>query len=175
MQRAFEGRLGANPIAEGLNELGKITLVLLVLCLTCTPLKIVTGWNWPVRIRKTLGNYAFFYAAAHFLTYAGLDQVFDLSRILEDVTQRWFIIFGFAALVLMLPLAITSTKRMVARLGFRRWKLLHRLVYPATALAIAHLYLREKIDHGESLSYAAFVGVLLTVRVVAAVRTRSQL
>ena len=169
--RGATGRLGANPIAEALNALGLLALVLLVASLACTPLRRVTGWTWPPRVRRTLGLLAFAFAVLHVSVYAGLDQGLRLSAILADVVTRKFIFAGFAALVLMVPLAVTSTRASVRRLGFARWTKLHRLVYPAALLAVVHFIWRVKVDLREPLIYAAILAVLLAFRVLAAVRT----
>lgn len=166
--RGFGGQLGANPIATALNQLGLLALVFLIASLACTPLKAFLGWTWPIRIRRMLGLFAFFYASVHFLTYAGLDQVLDLKAIWSDVTQRKFIFVGFAALVLLIPLAITSTDAMVRRLGFKRWKLLHRLAYVAAGLAVIHFLWRVKKDLTQPLTYGALLALVLAARVVEA-------
>jgi sulfoxide reductase heme-binding subunit YedZ len=168
--RAMTGRLGADPIAEALNELGLLALVLLVASLFCTPLRRVTGWTWPARVRRTLGLLAFSFAALHVSVYAGLDQGLRLSAIWADVVKRQFIFVGFSAFVLMVPLALTSTKASVRRLGFARWTRLHRLVYPAAVLAVVHFIWRVKADLREPLIYAAVLSVPLLFRVVAAAR-----
>jgi sulfoxide reductase heme-binding subunit YedZ len=165
------GNLGANPIAEALNRLGLVALVLLVLSLACTPLKLVLDWNWPLRVRRMLGLQAFAYACLHVLTYAGLDQVLDFSAIAVDIAKRPFILVGFLAWLLMLPLALTSTTRMVQRLGFKRWKLLHRLAYLIALLGVVHFWLRVKADVSEPLAYGVVLGSLLLVRVVDALRS----
>ncbi len=166
--RGFAGQLGANPIATALNQLGLLALVFLIASLACTPLKAFLGWTWPIRIRRMLGLFAFFYASVHFLTYAGLDQVLDLKAIWSDVTQRKFIFVGFAALVLLIPLAITSTDAMVRRLGFKRWKLLHRLAYVAAGLAVIHFVWRVKKDLTQPLTYGTLLALVLAARVVEA-------
>src|SRR5262249_26351844 len=172
--RAFSGELGANPIATALNQLGLIALVFLLASLAATPLKRFLGWTWPIRIRRMLGLFAFFYASVHFLTYAGLDQVLDLKAIWADVTQRKFIFVGFAALLLLIPLAVTSTDAMVRRLGFNRWKLLHRLAYVAAGLAVIHFIWRVKKDLSQPLTYGAVLAVLLGARVVDAVAKKAK-
>jgi methionine sulfoxide reductase heme-binding subunit len=168
--RALLGDLGANPIAEALNRLGLSALVLLVLSLACTPLKTLFGWTWPMRIRRMLGLFAFFYATLHILTYAGLDQLLDWSAIWQDIAKRPFILVGFLAWLLLIPLALTSTKRSVQRLGFRRWKLLHRSVYLITALGVLHFIWRVKKDYSEPLGYAAVFTVLMLIRLAAAAK-----
>src|SRR5260221_6337425 len=152
---AARGRLGANPIATVLNQLGLLALLFLWASLACTPIKIVTGAKWPIRLRKTLGLTAFFCALAHFLVYVVLDQQLALRQILSEVVKRPFIAVGFAALVTMLPLALTSTKRSLQRMGPKRWQRLHRLAYVAALLGATRYLLRAKQDLNEpSLSAA---------------------
>ena len=164
--RAARGQLGANPIATGLNQLGLVALVFLVASLACTPLKLLFGWTWPIRIRRMLGLFAFFYALVHVATYSGIDQGFDWKAILADVTQRKFIFVGFAAFVLLIPLAATSTDKMVRRLGFARWKLLHRSAYVAAILGVIHFVWRVKKDLTQPAIFAALLAALLAVRIV---------
>lgn len=171
--RASQGTLGANPIAEVINELGLVSLILLVAGLACTPARWLFGWTWPIRIRRELGLLAFLYAVLHFLAYAVLDRGFDWQIVVEDVAQRPFITVGFLALVLLVPLAVTSTNGWVRRLGFRRWTLLHRLAYLAGLLAVIHFIWRVKIDLSQPLVYAAIIGALLLIRVAFWLRKRS--
>lgn len=170
--RAVLGRLGANPIAAALNELGLLALIFLWACLACTPLKIVFGWNWPIRLRKTLGLLAFFTALAHFAVYLVIDQQLRLAKVAEDLAKRPFIAVGFLALLLLLPLALTSTKKALQRLGFKAWKRLHRLVYVVGALAALHYLWRVKTHDGPPLIYGTVLVLLLGVRAVDAVRQR---
>jgi len=170
--RAQTGALGADPIAEALNQLGLVALIFLVASLACSPLKTVFGWTWPIRIRRELGLFSFFYALAHVSTYTGLDQSFDVRAIFADVTERKFIFVGFAAFVLLVPLAATSTGAAVRRLGFVSWKRLHRLAYVAGVLVAIHFLLRVKIITTEPLAYAVIVAGLLLVRLVALKRSR---
>jgi methionine sulfoxide reductase heme-binding subunit len=163
---ALTDGLGANPIEYLLNALGFWTLVFVMATLACTPFKIVAGWNWPLRVRRMLGLFAFFYGVAHWSTYVGLDQFFDLDAILEDIGKRPFILVGSLALLLMLPLAITSTNRMVKRLGFERWKGLHRLVYATGVLGVLHFILRVKADYTEPIIFGAVLTVLLAIRLL---------
>lgn len=163
-------RLGANPIEEALNFLGKWTLILLLVSLACTPLRILTGWSWPLRVRRLLGLAAFAYACSHFLFYAVVDQGLDGSEIWTDISKRKFITIGFAALVLLVPLAVTSTKGMIRRLGARRWNRLHQLVYPAALLAIVHFTWRVKADLREPFIYAGVLGLLFAVRLLPRLR-----
>jgi sulfoxide reductase heme-binding subunit YedZ len=168
----FRGTLGANPVAEALNELGLLALICLVASLACTPIRLLTGAAWPIRVRKTLGLYGFFYAALHLLTYAGVDQLFDLRALGKDITKRPFIMVGMAAFVLLVPLAITSTARMLKRLGAARWRRLHQLAYVAAVLGVIHFFMRVKKDVREPAAYAAVLGVLFAVRVVSLVKAR---
>jgi sulfoxide reductase heme-binding subunit YedZ len=163
--RASQGALSANPIAQVENVLGLSALIFLVASLACTPARRLLGWTWPTRIRRELGLFAFFYAALHFLTYLMVDQVLDWGAIIADIAKRPFITVGFAALVLMVPLAFTSTAASVRRLGFRRWQRLHQLAYVAGVLAVVHFIWRVKIDLSQPLLYASVLGALLLARV----------
>jgi sulfoxide reductase heme-binding subunit YedZ len=160
-------QLGANPIATALNQLGLLALVLLVATLCCTPLKLALGWTWPMRVRRTFGLLAFFSALLHFVLYLGPDQGFDVVQVGADIVKRPFIAVGALALLLLVPLAWTSSKQAVSRLTFPVWQRLHRLVYPVAILAALHFYLRVKVDHTQPLIYAGLIAVLLAVRVVA--------
>jgi sulfoxide reductase heme-binding subunit YedZ len=170
--RGIRGELGANPIDQALNQLGLVALAFLVAALACTPAKLLLGWTWPLRLRRMLGVLAFFYAALHFATYVGLDQFFDWPAIWKDVSKRPFIFVGFAAFVLLVLLALTSTNAAVRRLGFARWQRLHRLAYVAPVLGALHFYWRVKKDVSEPVAYAAVLGVLLAIRLLAFLRTR---
>jgi sulfoxide reductase heme-binding subunit YedZ len=161
-----QGTLGANPVAEIENVLGLAALVLLVASLACTPARRLFGWTWTARIRRELGLFAFFYVALHFLTYLLIDQGLDAGRVVDDIVKRPFITVGFAALVLLLPLAFTSTTASIRRLGFRRWQLLHQLAYVAGVLAVIHFIWRVKADVSQPLVYAGIVAALLLVRAV---------
>lgn len=169
---AWRGALGANPISAALHRLGMLTLLFLLASLACTPLKIVFGVKWPLKIRKTLGLMAFWCALLHFLVYAMLDQVMMIGVIVEDITARPFILLGFLGLLTLLPLALTSTGNALRRLGPKRWQRLHRLAYLAGILGIAHFVLRVKQDLTEPLVYAGVLTLLLTVRLVDAWRRR---
>jgi methionine sulfoxide reductase heme-binding subunit len=161
---AARHRLGANPIEAVLNRLGFWTFTFLVLALAPTPLRTWTGLAWPLRLRRLLGVTAFAYAALHFGWYLGVDQFFDLQAVGADVVKRPFITVGFSALLLLLPLAITSTDGWVRRLGFARWKALHRLAYAAALLAVIHFLWRVKADKLKPTIFAALVVTLLLLR-----------
>ncbi|HYH99595.1 protein-methionine-sulfoxide reductase heme-binding subunit MsrQ [Hyalangium sp.] len=167
-----QGTLGPNVIEAVLNQTGLLALVFLVGSLACTPLKLLFGWTWPIRVRKLVGLMAFGYAVLHFLTYAVADQGLALRPILEDITKRKFIAVGLIALVLLVPLAVTSTNAAVRRLGFPAWKRLHRLGYLAAALGVIHFVWRVKQDVTEPFIYGAVLTVLLGIRAVEAVRKR---
>jgi methionine sulfoxide reductase heme-binding subunit len=162
--RFWMGKLGANPIAEAENTLGLWTLILLLATLSCSVFKITLGWTWPLRVRRMLGLFAFFYVCLHFGMYVGVDQFFDGSEIWKDIAKRKFITVGFASFVLLVPLAVTSTNRWVKRLGVRRWKRLHRLVYVAAVGGVVHFMWRVKSDLRQPLVYAAVLAFLLAVR-----------
>lgn len=156
--------LGANPIEALLHVAGRWALAFLLLGLAVTPIRRVTGWSRVIQIRRLLGLFAFFYGVLHFLVYLGLDQGFAWSFILEDVAERPFITAGFAALVLLVPLAVTSTRGWIRRLG-GRWRILHRLVYPAAGLAALHFYWKVKADTFWPLVAAGVLAILLLARV----------
>ncbi|RKH41302.1 sulfite oxidase heme-binding subunit YedZ [Corallococcus llansteffanensis] len=170
-----QGQLGANGIEFALNQTGLFALAMLLASLACTPVRLVFGWTWPARIRRTLGLLAFAYAGAHFLTYAVLDQGVDVRAMVEDVVTRPFITVGFTAFLLLVPLALTSTNRQVRRLGFPRWQRLHRLAYVAAVLGVVHFVWRVKKDVTEPALYGAVLALLLAVRVGEAVRKRRAL
>jgi sulfoxide reductase heme-binding subunit YedZ len=164
--RAWGDDLGADPIAQALNQLGLVALIFLVAALGCTPLKTITGWTWQMRIRRMLGLLAFFYACLHVITYTAIDQGLDWRAIADDIVKRKFIFFGFSTFVLLLPLAATSTNSAVRRLGFPRWKLLHRLAYVAPALGVLHFIWRVKRDEREPVMYCLVLAALLVVRIL---------
>lgn len=155
--------LGANPVEGLLHSLGTWSLNFLMFTLAVSPLRKITGIAWLLRFRRMLGLFCFFYVLLHFLVYAGLDQGWGLSFILEDIAERPYITLGFTAFVLLIPLAATSTRGMVRRLGVR-WKKLHRLVYPIAMLAVWHYYWLVKADVLQPLIYAAVLAFLLGFR-----------
>lgn len=164
--RAARHELGANPIAESLNELGLLSLATLLLALACTPLQKVFGFTFIARVRRALGLLSFAYVTAHLSVYALLDLRLDFGALGEDIAKRPFITVGFFAWVLLIPLAVTSTDAMVRRLGFQQWKRLHRLAYVCAALGVVHFVWRVKRDVTEPLAYGAVLALLLVARLL---------
>lgn len=160
---AATGGLGANPIEKALHVTGRWALVLLLASLAITPIRRFSGWNRVIQLRRPVGLFAFYYAVVHFAIYVGLDQFFAFSFILEDVTERPFITTGFGALILLTPLAATSTRGWIRRLG-RRWQVLHRLVYAAGLLAVVHFYWKVKADTFWPVVAAGILALLLAAR-----------
>lgn len=156
--------LGANPVETLTRDSGEWALRFLLLTLTVTPLRRLSGLHWLLRLRRMLGLYAFAYAATHFALYLWLDQFFDWGAIARDLLERPFISVGFAAFVLLLPLAATSNAFAIGRLGGRRWQALHRAVYGIAILAVVHFWWLVKADLREPLLYAAILAVLLGLR-----------
>ncbi|UCE30427.1 MAG: sulfoxide reductase heme-binding subunit YedZ [Burkholderiales bacterium] len=164
-QGVIADTLGANPVEAVTHSTGEWSLIMLCLTLAVTPLRRLSGANWLLRMRRMLGLFAFFYAVLHLATYVWLDQWFDWGAMLRDVLKRPFITVGFGALLLMLPLAVTSTQAMIRRLG-RRWQALHRLVYAVAVLAVLHFVWMKagKNDFVEPARYALIVAALLGAR-----------
>jgi methionine sulfoxide reductase heme-binding subunit len=162
--------LGANPLEYVTRTTGMLTLIFLLLSLVVTPLRKLTGWNWLGLHRRMLGLYAFFYGALHLLTYVWFDRFFNVRSTVNDVIQRPFIAVGFAGFLIMIPLAVTSTNKMVKRLGGKRWNRLHKTVYLAGMLGALHYYMLVKSDVRLPLTMAAVLAVLLGYRIFAANR-----
>jgi sulfoxide reductase heme-binding subunit YedZ len=158
---AATDNLGANPIEFITRSTGTWTLVGLMLTLTITPLRKMTGWGSLLRIRRMLGLFSFFYATLHFITYIWLDQFFDLGAIIHDVYKRPFITVGFSAFILLIPLALTSSNVMIRRLGAKRWQQLHKLVYLIAILGVLHYVWLVKKDLTQPLIYAGVLTLLL--------------
>ena len=157
------GSLGLLPVDTIILVEGRWALVFLLATLAVTPIRRLTGWNRLARARRLLGLFAFFHASVHFLAYAGIDKLFGLVAILEDVRDRRYITAGMAALLLLVPLAATSTRGWIRRLG-KRWLKLHRLVYPAAALGVLHFYWKVRADTFWPLLAALALAALLAVR-----------
>ena len=161
---AAHGTLGADPVAIALNRLGLLALIMLLASLSATPARLVFGWSWLLRLRRMLGVLAFFYASLHVIVYVAVDQGFDWPAIAKDIAERKFITMGFAAFVVLVPLALTTPVRVRRWMGPLRWQRLHRLVYLAGLFAATHFIWRVKRDLSQPLMYAAVLGVLLLVR-----------
>lgn len=156
---------GSNPIKEAEHFLGEWILRFLVLTLAITPLRQLLKWNWVAKHRRTLGLFAFAYGVMHWLVYILLDIQLDVREAIEDVSKRPYILIGSLALLLLVPLAVTSTRKMIARLGGKRWNLLHRLVYVSCVLGVIHFWMAVKADIGRPLMFVALFGVLFGYRV----------
>lgn len=160
---ALTNQLGANPIEKITHFTGDWSLNFLLISLSVTPLRRLTGWTVLIRFRRMLGLYAFFYVCMHFLCYMILDHFFDWVTIIEDVLERPYITVGFTAFLLLIPLAVTSTKKMMIRLG-KNWKKLHRIVYLISPLAILHYLWLVKSDIRAPLIYAIIFVLLILLR-----------
>ena len=163
--RTLRGELTANPVEFYQHQTGDWTLRFLVFTLCITPLRKVSNLPELIRFRRMLGLFAFFYVCLHFLTYLGPDQSFSLSGMLDDVAKRPFITVGFAAFLLLIPLALTSTAGWIRRLGGKRWQLLHRAIYAAAVLGVVHYYWLVKSDVRKPVFYGVLVGILLVWRI----------
>jgi len=163
--RTLTGRLGINPVEDLELTTGIWALRFLVLTLAVTPVRRLTGWNRVIQYRRMLGLFAFFYVCLHFSVYVGIDQFFAWSAIVKDVVKRPFITMGFTAFVLMIPLALTSTKGWIRRLG-RKWQGLHRLIYICGICAAIHYLWKVKVIIGSPVYYATIIGLLLGFRVL---------
>ena len=166
------GDLGVNPVETITNYTGIWTLRLIAISLAVSPLRWLTGWNRIIQYRRMLGLFAFFYGTLHFMTYFVLDHSLVFAGLWDDVVKRPYITAGFTAFVLMVPLAVTSTKGWIRRLGGRRWNLLHRLIYVTALLAVLHYWWKVKLDTSSPALYAAIMGALLGVRVWKALAKR---
>ena len=155
--------LGANPFEVLTRSTGEWTLRFVLITLTMTPLRRLTGAAWPLRFRRLLGLFAFFYVCVHLLTYLWLDHFFDWDEIITDIIKRPFITLGMLAFLMLTPLAFTSTKNMMKRLG-KRWKSLHKLIYVIAILGVLHFLLLVKADLREPIIYAILLLVLFLVR-----------
>lgn len=162
---------GPHPVQEVLHSMGKTGLNLLLITLAITPLRKITKQNWLVRLRRLLGLFAFFYVTLHLLAYAALDLRFDFATLGTDIVERPYITVGTLAILLLIPLAVTSTRGWQRRLG-RNWTRLHRLVYASAILGVIHFWWQVKADIREPLLYALMLGVLLGFRAADAWRRR---
>jgi sulfoxide reductase heme-binding subunit YedZ len=171
---ALTGNLSANPIKDITEWTGTWALRFLMITLCVTPLRKLTGWNGANKFRRMLGLFAFFYGILHFLTYVWLDQFFSIPTITQDVYKRPFITAGFIGFVVMIPLAITSTKKWIARLGGKQWQLLHRLTYVSAIAGVVHYLWLVKADTRRPLTYGFLLLMLLGFRVLKLVVSHHQ-
>ena len=156
---------GSNPIKEGEHFLGEWTLRFLALTLAITPLRQLLSWNWLARHRRTLGLFAFAYGVMHWLVYILLDIQLDFAEMAADIVKRPYILVGSLSLLLMVPLALTSTTKMIARLGGRNWNRLHKLVHASAVLGVIHFWMSVKADILEPLTFAAVFAILFLYRI----------
>ena len=170
---------GVSPMISALIPLknqtvffGDWALRFLLIALTVTPVRILTNWAGAIRFRRMLGLFAFAYVVLHLSSYVVLDQFFDWSAIWKDIIKRWYITVGMMGGILLLPLAITSTKGWIKRIGGKTWRKLHKLVYPAAILGVFHFYMMLKADFREPFLYAVILSVLFGIRLYDANRKR---
>lgn len=161
---AASQQLSANPLEDIRDTTGIWTLRLLIATLCITPIRRLTGWHGLIRLRRMLGLFAFFYGVLHYVSYVWLDKFFNITSMAEDLMKRPFIMAGYASFAMLVPLAVTSTKKWIVRLGGRRWQLLHRLIYLSTAAGIAHYFWRVKLDVQAPIIYGLVLTLLLAAR-----------
>ena len=166
----FFGWLGANPIEFVTRSTGTWTLVGLAVTLSITPLRKLLNWPWLLRLRRTAGLLAFFYACLHFTTYLWFDRFFDVDDILKDIVKRPFITVGFAAFVLLIPLAVTSNNAIIKRIGARLWQRIHYAVYLIAILGVIHYWWLVKRDITQPVIYATVFAVLFALRIIWRIR-----
>jgi methionine sulfoxide reductase heme-binding subunit len=159
------GDLGFDPIRTVTHFTGRTAIIILFITLTVTPIRRITGWNPLIKVRRLIGNFAFFYATIHFLIYAVFDRELSLAGLGEDIAKRPWITVGFTVFLILLTLAVTSPQAMVRKLG-KRWQTLHRLIYVAAGLAVLHFTWAQKKDIRLPLIYAAVLAVILGSRLV---------
>jgi sulfoxide reductase heme-binding subunit YedZ len=168
------GGLGANPIEKALHRTGDWALNFLILTLAVTPLRRLTGWEWLSKLRRMLGLFAFCYAFLHFMIYIGLDQFFSWEVMVKDFVVHPRLIVGLLSFILLIPPTITSSTRMIVRLGIKRWQWVHRPIYLAAIGGVIHYFWLVKRDIQGPLVYAVILGVLLAYRVVMWMLSRSR-
>jgi methionine sulfoxide reductase heme-binding subunit len=168
----LQNNLGADPVAVLTHKTGEWALRFLLVCLAVTPLRKIIGHAWPQKFRRLLGLYAFFYASLHLLVYLFVDLQQYWAQIFDDIIKRPFITVGFAAWLLLIPLAITSTKGWIKRLG-KRWATLHKAIYVIAVLGVVHFWWLVKSDIREPLIYASILALLLGYRVYSRVQSRA--
>ena len=165
--RGLHASLGANPIETITHSTGDWTLTFLLITLAVTPLRKLTHQYWLINLRRMFGLYAFFYGCLHLMTYVWLDKFFDVHEMLADIAKRRFITAGLTAFTLMIPLALTSTKWSIRKLGGKRWQALHRLIYFSAAAGVIHYTWLVKADKKKPLEYAVVLSVLIAYRLAA--------
>ncbi len=172
---AFADTLGANPAEALIRATGDWTLRFICIVLAVTPLRVISKWNGLARYRRMLGLFAYFYVVVHLLCYSWFDMGFDVPEIAKDIAKRPFILVGFAAFLLLTPLAATSFNRAIKALGSKRWQALHKLIYLIAGLGLLHFFWMRagKNNFNEVFVYAAIIAVLLGFRVVQALRKRA--
>jgi sulfoxide reductase heme-binding subunit YedZ len=170
--RFYQQDLTANPLEYITHFTGDWAIRLIAATLAITPLRKLLGAPDLIRFRRMIGLFAFFYGSLHFLAYLWLDRLFDFRDLAKDIAKRPFITVGFAAFVLMVPLALTSTRGWIARLGGKRWQVLHRLIYLSGIAAVVHYWWLVKSDIRQPLLYATIIGVLLLFRAIVWARSR---
>ncbi len=163
---AWHHTLGANPQNFAILTTGMMTMIFLVLTMAITPMRKILGWNWLIQFRRLLGLYAFFYGCVHFSLFFSLDRSFSISSTLAEMLKRKYLIVGSTGLLVMLPLALTSTNSMIKRLGGKRWRALHRLAYAAAIAGVLHYYMQVKADVRQPLVFAAVLAMLLGYRLL---------
>ena len=163
--KALHDGLGANPIEVITHSTGDWTLILVLTTLAITPLRRITRQYWLIGVRRMIGLFVFFYGTLHCLTYIWLDKFFDIHEMLKDVAKRRFITVGFSAFVLLIPLALTSTKGWIRRLGGKNWQRLHRLIYFTGILGVVHYTWLVKADLRKPIEYGIVLAILLLYRV----------
>jgi len=170
--RGFHSALGANPIEAITHATGDWTLTFLLITLSITPLRRLTHQYWLIGLRRMLGLFAFFYGTLHLTTYVWLDKFFDVHEMLADIAKRRFITAGMTAFTLMIPLALTSTKWWIRKLGGKRWQSLHRLIYASAGVGVIHYIWLVKADLKKPLEYALVLGALLLYRIIVLIASR---
>jgi sulfoxide reductase heme-binding subunit YedZ len=171
--RGFHAHLGANPIEAITHRTGDCTLTFLLITLSVTPLRKLTRQYWLIALRRMLGLFAFFYGTLHLMTYVWLDKFFDLHEMLADIGKRKFITAGMTAFALMIPLALTSTKWSIRKLGGKRWQALHRVIYFSAAAGVIHYVWLVKADLKKPLEYGFVLTLLMLYRLIAWIASRS--
>ena len=160
----INGSLGVNPIEKYMDNMGEMALRLIVLTLFISSLSEFKNFRFLIEVRRMIGLFAFFYVSCHFLTYIALDHFFDMTFIIKDIIKRPFITFGFISFIFLIPLVITSSKKMLKKLGFKAWKKIHYLIYPAAILSSVHFYMLVRANKVEPAIYIFLILVLLLYR-----------